>query len=57
LVCFDLLIGLEAYFYRVAHEKVAPLTDKEFRRRSHVITEAPRAAGVLGDKHSLITTI
>jgi hypothetical protein len=28
LVCFDLLIGLEAYSYRVAHEKVALPTDK-----------------------------
>jgi hypothetical protein len=31
LVCFDLLIGLEAYSHRVAHEKVAPLTDKQLR--------------------------
>lgn len=57
MVCFDLLIGLEAYFYRVAHEKLAPLTDKEFRLGSHVITEAPRAVGMPGDKHSFITTM
>jgi len=57
LVCVDLLIGLEAYFYRVARGKVAQLTDKKFRRRSHVITEAPWAAGMPGDKPYFITRI
>ena len=31
LVCSEFPTGLEAYFYSIAHETVAPLTYKELR--------------------------
>jgi hypothetical protein len=45
----------KVFFYRVAHEKLAPPTDKEPRpgfsssKLIHVITVAPQAADMPGD--------